>query len=818
MKQFIKYLLFLIIGIIFYILLNNREKFSIGAPYVERSFNIVSGGDDGIYTYITLNGLVNIQNPLTISFSNLIDYFKVSNVLPIIYLGDFKIEPDGYSLLLQTKHFFLVGGYLVYTDKITQDGMELYKPENFGTNKLPIKLFSNIEDESNRYNITGIVDTNAFTRESFKFTVTGVNGVSINIYNSDKINAKRCKKMIGHYFLLLNGRQAVCSAVALPDVMGPYRRYLPNFPPLVLNNFISVVPPNAFVVPNNEFASNTACDGFFEIYDIDLNSVNRARGPNTDDDKIGLLQYTTRDNNRIGFTNVEELATGGFASIYTCSNMPMNLVQSSNNLGDKAYAVATKVYNDPNDSEIDFIRIVYGSNKVGIGWIFRKSYSDASDSSDSGQIDTIHEEEIPEDSYESFYNPYYTEKYILNSLVGLLNDIIYGNDANGDFQITPYFFNNNEFKTTIDNSDITINVEIDGEDREFTFNYHEYPNEVFPVDVTNCNLVNAHVIEPSHDITVPIVVMEYMDNNLKTLIETFLVSVNGIKLLSNVYILLCLEISKRILLSLVNLLANNLIYIDLKLQNVLYRCYKDSNIKVVLGDLGSIQSIYILIYGKGYGQTYQMPEMILYESEDPTALLEYPTKYKILANESDASMRLVNEYFCSWIICLMFLELFGIDLVHRYPILFFKRDFIRAGGGQVQNILQNINNGGLLENYYSSGEFITALTNVNQYFDNLINHLIFIRGMPPPPFTEDDIKRIFTLLKVKSIIKGCLKTLPRLLIGEINTLLNLELTTDDLSIMISSPLGQKLTICTTMLNDKITASTLNDDMKAFLVS
>ena len=818
MKQFIKYLLFLIIGIIFYILLNNREKFSIGAPYVERSFNIVSGGDDGIYTYITLNGLVNIQNPLTISFSNLIDYFEVSNVLPIIYLGDFKKESDGYSPLLQTKHFFLVGGYLVYTDKITQDGMELYKPKNFGTNKLPIKLFSNIEDELNRYNITNIVNTTTFTSESFKFTVTGVNGVSINIYNSDKINAKRCKKMIGDYFLLLNGQRAVCSVVALPDVVGPYRRYLPNPLPLVLNNFMSVVPPNAFVVPNNEFASNTACNGFFEIYDIDLNSVNRARGPNTDDDKIGLLQYTTRDNNRIGFTNVEELATGGFASIYTCSNMPMNLVQSSNNLGDKAYAVATKVYNDPDDFEIDFIRMVYGSNKVGIGWIFRKSYLDASDSSDSGQIDPIHEEEIPEDSYESLYNPYHTENYTINQFQDEFSGIMYGSDDKGPFQITPYFFNNNEFKTTIDNSDIILSVEIDGEDREFTFNYHEYPNEVFPVDVTNCNLVNAHVIEPSHDITVPIVVMEYMDNNLKTLIETFLVSVNGIKLLSNVYILLCLEISKRILLSLVNLLANNLIYIDLKLQNVLYRCYKDSNIKVVLGDLGSIQSIYILIYGKGYGQTYQMPEMVLYESEDPTALLEYPTKYKILANESDASMRLVNEYFCSWIICLMFLELFGINLVHRYPILFFKRNFIRAGGGQVLDIYQNIKNGGLLENYYSSGEFITALTNVNQYFDNLINHLIFIRGMPPPPFTDDDIKRIFTLLKVKSIIKGCLKPLPRLLIGEINTLLNLELTTDDLSIMISSPLGQKLTICTTMLNDKITASTLNDDMKAFLVS
>ena len=802
MKQFIKYLLFLIIGIIFYILLNNREKFSIGAPYVERSFNIVSGGDDGIYTYITLNGLVNIQNPLTISFSNLIDYFKVSNILPIIYLGDFKKESDGYSPLLQTKHFFLVGGYLVYTDKITQDGMELYKPKNFGTNKLPIKLFSNIEDESNRFNITGIVNTTIFTNESFKFTVTGVNGVSINIYNSDKINAKRCKKMIGDYFLLLNGQRAVCSVVALPDVMGPYRRYLPNPLPLVLNNFMSVVPPNAFVVPNNELASNTACNGFFEIYDIDLNSVNRARGPNTDDDKIGLLQYTTRDNNNIGFTNVEELATGGFASIYTCSNMPMNLVQSSNNLGDKAYAVATKVYNDPDDFEIDFIRMVYGSNKVGIGWIFRKSYLDASDSSDSGQFDTIHEE-IPEDSYESFYNPYYTEDYTINrSQISYLG-IIYGTDANGDFQITTYFFNNNEFKTTIDNSDIILSVEIDGEDREFTFNYHEYPNEVFPVDVTNCNLVNAHVIEPSHDITVPIVVMEYMDNNLKTLIDTFLVSVNGIKLLSNVYILLCLEISKRILLSLVNLLANNLIYIDLKLQNVLYRCYKDSNIKVVLGDLGSIQNINKRILGIGYGQTYQMPEMVLKNSGEDGMI------YNILANESDASMRLVNEYFCSWIICLMFLELFGIDLVHQYPILFNQSDFIRVGGG---------NDVRLLENYYSSGEFITALTNVNQYFDNLINHLIFIRGMPPPPFTEDDIKRIFTLLKVKSIIKGCLKTIPRLLIGEINTLLNLELTTDDLSIMISSPLGQKLTICTTMLNDKITASTLNDDMKVFLVS
>ena len=53
MKQFIKYLLFLIIGIILYILLNNREHFNIGVPYVFQNFNIVSGGESGNYDFIT---------------------------------------------------------------------------------------------------------------------------------------------------------------------------------------------------------------------------------------------------------------------------------------------------------------------------------------------------------------------------------------------------------------------------------------------------------------------------------------------------------------------------------------------------------------------------------------------------------------------------------------------------------------------------------------------------------------------------------------------------------------------------------------------
>jgi len=822
MKKIYYYIIFIFFGIVLFILLNNSETLSIGCPYVERGFNIVNGGQSGNYTYTTLNGLVTTSS----SYRDFIVYTRVTSVLPIIYLGEFQKEPGGYfRKLLQTRHFFLVAGYLIYAEKILQETegetIELFKPKNFGTIKPPIKL--KVTDDGDNIDSFNITDPERIIlKQTYRFTVTGVDGVSINMYNTDIDKVNLCTRIISNY--TLNIDRSVCSVSALPVVMSEEYTL-----PLALNNFISVVPPNAFVVPNNELETNTACDGFFEIYDIDLNRVTRVRGPRTDDDKIGILGYTQPENPEIniGFTNVEELSSGSFGSVYTCSNMPMNLVQSSNNRGDKAYAVATKVYNDPSDSEIDFIRMVYGSNKRGIGWIIKKSYHLDDSDSDSDSVDggraggglgTITEgdedsdepdepepEPKPPDTYQSFYNPYYTEGYtgeIIYDKMGL-QTITYGTDDNGDYQKTVHFFNNNEFKTTTDNSNIRLSVEIDGDLQDHEFNYYEFPNEVFPVDVSNCNLVNSRVIETDGYIDVPISVMEYMDNNLKTLRDTFLVLVDETNILSNVYILLCLEILKRILLSLVNLLAYNLIYIDLKLQNVLYRCYIDSNIKIVLGDLGSIKNIYNLIYGKGFGQTYQMPEMVLLQNEDDSI-----SKYRTLANESVEQLRIANEYFCSWIICLMFLELFGIDLP-QYPILFFQRNFIRAGGGDEVR---------LLENYYSSEEFMTALTNINLYFDNLINRLIFIRGYPPSPFTEDDIKRIFTLLKVKYIIKGCLKPIPRLLIGEINTLLNLELTQEDLRIMISSSLGQKLTICTMMLNDKIMATTLNDDMKAFLVS
>jgi hypothetical protein len=96
MKQFIKYLLFLIIGIIFYILLNNREKFSIGGSNIisrtkNIKFNMVDGTvNNESYNFYELNG--DLGDPIDKDSGPSIEDLSSQNT--IIFFGIFKINKD----------------------------------------------------------------------------------------------------------------------------------------------------------------------------------------------------------------------------------------------------------------------------------------------------------------------------------------------------------------------------------------------------------------------------------------------------------------------------------------------------------------------------------------------------------------------------------------------------------------------------------------------------------------------------------------------------------------------------------------------------
>ena len=90
----------------------------------------------------------------------------------------------------------------------------------------------------------------------------------------------------------------------------------------------------------------------------------------------------------------------------------------------------------------------------------------------------------------------------------------------------------------------------------------------------NCNLINARIIPDLQD-SRKITIMNFMDGSLKSLRGN--VSTKNIK-----------QIIKKIAQSLLCLKKKKLSYTDLKADNVLFKCYKKSEIDVKLGDLGSI--------------------------------------------------------------------------------------------------------------------------------------------------------------------------------------------------------------------------------------
>lgn len=142
-----------------------------------------------------------------------------------------------------------------------------------------------------------------------------------------------------------------------------------------------------------------------------------------------------------------------------------------------------------------------------------------------------------------------------------------------------------------------------------------------------CNTINARNMVINNNFynkQVNIVVMDMMDNSLDKLPKPK----NSKELID------ILKYLAETLLCLTNI---NYAYTDLKLGNILYKCYDDNKIKIVLGDLGSLCNI-----GKNGTSTYIPPEIYIYK--------------RVICNEENMV----------WCLGVLVLELLNIDVKPFY--------------------------------------------------------------------------------------------------------------------------------------------------------
>jgi hypothetical protein len=129
----IKYILYIILGIIIYILLNNVNRFSIGVAYETETRTFYNPD----VPFIHPQDIQYIKWRESESTQPLILLNTYANTLPPIYLGRFKKDPeDGPwyepSLGLGWRHFFIIDKKLYYFEEITESGQPMLKPKNYG--------------------------------------------------------------------------------------------------------------------------------------------------------------------------------------------------------------------------------------------------------------------------------------------------------------------------------------------------------------------------------------------------------------------------------------------------------------------------------------------------------------------------------------------------------------------------------------------------------------------------------------------------------------------------------------------------------------
>ena len=381
----LKYILFIILGIIIYILLNNINRFSIGVPYETETRTFYNPDIPFIrpqdIEYIKWHELESTQ-PLIF-----LDGYRENENIPPIYLGRFKKDPEsgGLGLGLGWRHFFIIDKNLYYFEEITERGMTFLKPKNYGErDREPIVLIS--EDQRMAtlslsrpvvYIRAGLVVTERTIGKSY-LTITGTDGRDINMYNNIQ-NVKLAKMIIEQYTQFVISREEAgnitsCSVniIEKPNYRGIIET--PNLTDLItLLESPSITAPEYSIDLSTIIPESRICDSYDSVIKLNLREVRVSDMSsdilvtNMDKSMLPVLEYKGAN-----LIYIETIASGAFGSVLAASNIPYRDFNRTAKEGSVAIALTLKIYKssprDPetgqNDPEIRFIESINGEERV----------------------------------------------------------------------------------------------------------------------------------------------------------------------------------------------------------------------------------------------------------------------------------------------------------------------------------------------------------------------------------------------------------------------------------------------------------------------
>ncbi len=475
----LKYILFIILGIIIYILLNNINRFSIGVPYeteTRRFYNpdipYISPQD---IEYIKWRGLESTQPLIWLN--------TYTNTLPPIYLGRFKKdpEPDGGGLGLGWRHFFIIGRNLYYFEESTESGITFLKPKNYGNrDREPIVLIS--EDQRRRIRLSRPVYIHAgleVTERTFGssyLTITGTNDRVIRMYNNIQ-NVHLAKSIIEQYTQFVISREEAGNITSCSvNIVREGQILTPNLTALLESP--SITAPEYSIDLSTIIPESTICDSYKSVIKLNLSEVRVSDMSSdilvTDMDKsmLPVLEYKG-----VQLIYVKTVSRGSYGRVLEFSNISHRDFDITADEGRVAIALSLKIYmSSPYDPST-------GQNDPEIRL-----------------IESINRQEI---------------------------------------------------------------------------------------DLSNClqvgELVGARILDTQKANIGKVAIMDIMDHNLYTM-------VTDPRYNYNVNSTLPLEIVKRICIMLKCIQNAGYAYTDLKLKNILFKCYRDRKLIISMGDLGSIIS------------------------------------------------------------------------------------------------------------------------------------------------------------------------------------------------------------------------------------
>ena len=385
MNKLYLYLCFIILGIIIYIILNNVNSFSIGAPFsvIVKSFATnqilrdAAGTSRKIYANYNVLDL-STESSDGISFPGLDQFFSnIGNIHLPIYLGSFQKTPSRGSRYWPTRHFFIIDKMLYYFEStnttryygLNPDGSvnsSDYKmsgilvPKNFGDERMrPIVLVN--DDKSGA--ILSEVEESGLIVKSGKFRITCSRyDTSYEIYGSiDSIN--KLKKDLEDYMsLMISGKvTSQCSVsfqtsenllrIQIADALAP-----PNSleSPFICSEHKSTYTIEDFgLIRQYQKSSGSEPEPIIDAY-IQLQSWKYSAIPGIDFRYMmkGILEY---NGNKLKY--LRYISSGGFGSVWLASNIRYESFSTYGRDGAiPAYAIAIKVYQDQVDPEIELIR------------------------------------------------------------------------------------------------------------------------------------------------------------------------------------------------------------------------------------------------------------------------------------------------------------------------------------------------------------------------------------------------------------------------------------------------------------------------------